>query len=190
MPGIGANFRACLSVLVVPAAWQPGRTSARRTTKMVAERMVRRLAAATVFGCAAALAASLTSAPGLALPSAGLATGPRPSSGPAKPGLMAGAGEELLHVSAVSASDAWAVGETQATPSRSVILHWNGTAWSKVAIPGPSVNGLVGVSASSADNAWLVGVHCSDQCATQTTLILHWNGTAWARVPSPNPAGQ
>jgi hypothetical protein len=127
-------------------------------------------------------AAALSCAVVLA-PSAVLAvTGPTSTADP---------GEQLLSVTAISASNAWAVGETNSTPSRSVVLHWNGRAWSKVAIPVSSYSGVIGMSAVSADNAWLVGNHCPDQCTKpETTLILHWNGAAWSPVASPNPAGK
>jgi hypothetical protein len=167
--------------------------------------------AAVAMSCAAVLAPSTvlaatgpTSTPGSPAASPGIgtvtarvgsladaaATTPRPKF-PAKLGLTADPGEQLLSVTAISASNAWAVGETVTTPIRSVVLHWNGRAWSTVAIPNPSVNGVVGVSAVSAHNAWLVGGQCPDQCAKpETTLILHWNGAAWSQVASPNPAGK
>lgn len=153
---------------------------------MVAERMARWLAAATVFGCAVALAASLTSAPGLALASDSLTAGPRPSSGPARPGLIAG--EELLHVSTTSASNAWAAGETQTTPSRPVILHWNGTAWKRVPSPNPAgqFNYLSAVSASSPGDAWTVGSTCTISTGTCAPLLLHWNGTRWSTSALPS----
>jgi hypothetical protein len=123
-------------------------------------------------------------------PADGAAATARPEF-PAKPGLTADPGEQLLSVTGSSASNAWAVGETVTTPSRSVVLHWNGRAWSKVTIPDPSVNSVVGASAVSAGNAWLVGNQCPDQCTKpETTLILHWNGAAWSHVASPNPAGK
>jgi hypothetical protein len=94
---------------------------------------------------------------------------------------------ELFGVSAVSGSDAWAVGDYYDTTTQAydtLLLHWNGTAWSKVKGPNPSSvdNELTGVSAVSGSDAWAVG-ESSDK-----TLILHWNGTAWSQVKSPNPS--
>jgi hypothetical protein len=98
----------------------------------------------------------------------------------------------LFSVSAISARDAWAVGfDSQPVGSGSeisatLILRWNGHAWSRIPSPNPSkdLNELDGVSAVSAKSAWAVGY---DQTGTggYEPLILHWNGTAWSRVPSP-----
>jgi len=101
---------------------------------------------------------------------------------------------ELEAVSAVSGSDAWAVGDywnRTGTASETLILHWNGTAWSQVKSPNPSqvsagagANGLSGVSARSGSDAWAIGGY--DSNGRPATLILHWDGTAWTQVPSPN----
>ena len=87
-------------------------------------------------------------------------------------------------VAATSVRNAWAVGGG----SRTVILHWNGTAWKRV--PSPSLaGGLGGVAVISAGDAWAVGYTGMGPltCRRCTTLILHWNGTTWKRVPSPEP---
>src|SRR5262249_47180286 len=74
----------------------------------------------------------------------------------------------------------------------SLILHWNGTAWSQVASPNPGSGGfdpLTGVSADSATDAWAAGLYCTtSSCGIRKTLFLHWNGTAWSKAASPNPA--
>jgi hypothetical protein len=100
-------------------------------------------------------------------------------------------GGGLTAVTAVSRTDAWAVGCTGsgcavngAPGQRTMILHWNGTAWKRVPSPnpaGPSDNNfLFGVAATSSTNAWAVGYYT--QGGDQHALILHWNGTAWRRV--------
>jgi hypothetical protein len=86
-------------------------------------------------------------------------------------------------VSAVSGTDAWAVGDSQPNagsgPLRTLILHWDGTAWSQVSSPGAGpANVLNGVSADSATDAWAVGYYISK--SVRYALILHWNGTAWS----------
>jgi hypothetical protein len=89
----------------------------------------------------------------------------------------------------VSANDAWAVGAVNLT-GKTVIMHWNGTAWSPAASPNPStsVNSLAAVSADSRADAWAVGSFTS---ATQRGLglIVHWNGRAWHVVKAANPGG-
>ena len=109
----------------------------------------------------------------------------------------ANGGLGLYGVTATSASNAWAVGYTEigAAGFKTLILHWNGKAWTQVPSPDPvtvtnggtlTANQLQSVAATSASNAWAVG-------STQTslhgsrTMILHWNGKVWAAVPSPNP---
>ncbi len=100
--------------------------------------------------------------------------------------------DELWSTAATSASNAWAVGDYwNGTAKRTLILHWNGTRWTKVASPNAggaaSANFLDGVVATSASNVWAIGGY-DNGTATQT-LILHWNGTRWTKVASPNPGG-
>ena len=80
----------------------------------------------------------------------------------------------LFGVTAVSSSDAWAVGEA------GLIEHWNGSSW-KVA-RSPSASRLYGVTAVSSSDAWAVGT------AGSKTRIEHWNGSSWRVVPSPSPS--
>ena len=88
----------------------------------------------------------------------------------------------LTGVAASSARNAWAVGQViKVGFSKSLILHWNGRAWHRVASPAPAGAfsvGLFEVAATSARNAWAVG-----QINLRKSLILHWNGTAWKQVP-------
>jgi hypothetical protein len=98
-------------------------------------------------------------------------------------------------VSTVSASNAWAVRDyvnssTKATDT--VILHWNGVAWSRVKSPNPSptANNLYGVSAVSASNAWAAGAYYNPATKATDTLLLRWNGTVWSRVNSPSPSSR
>jgi hypothetical protein len=105
----------------------------------------------------------------------------------------------LYGVSADSPTDAWAVGN-YVNPANSVhetlVLHWNGTRWSKVASPNPGGTGpasydgnyLSGVSARSPTDAWAVGYYTP--YASEKTLVLHWNGLKWSQVASPNFGGQ
>jgi hypothetical protein len=95
--------------------------------------------------------------------------------------------DQLTSVAAVSASNVWAVGYTEnrdGSNSRTLIVHWNGTAWTQVPSPSPAGSQLLGVAFTSADDAWAVGY--TDSSGVDTgALILHWNGTAWTQVPSP-----
>jgi hypothetical protein len=99
----------------------------------------------------------------------------------------------LNAMSAISPSDAWAVGGTFAGapgPAASLIERWDGTTWRLVDNPGPG--NLYGVTAVSANDAWAVGRQGGNydpqsQQYVYTTLIMHWNGTQWSVVPSPSP---
>jgi hypothetical protein len=98
----------------------------------------------------------------------------------------------LFGVSTLTPTDAWAVGESLATRPgvvRTLVLRWNGKAWTQVASPDPgsSFSVLDGVSAVSACDAWAVGNYSSNKGDTASTLILRWNGKDWTRVPSPSP---
>jgi hypothetical protein len=108
------------------------------------------------------------------------------------PSPNAGSGDNRLSgVTAVSASDAWAVGSFQPTGggSKTLIQHWDGTVWTIVPSPnagGPST--LAAIDALSANDAWAVGNFVADPFSEggHRTLTEHWNGSAWELVPSPN----
>ena len=108
------------------------------------------------------------------------------------PAPSGGTGTQLTGVSAVSATDAWAVGNY--TPSSggnaTLLLHWNGTAWKQVTIPTPdgaTNTRLFAVSADSATDAWAAGQYENSSRMT-LPLLLHWNGSGWKQVTSPAPS--
>jgi hypothetical protein len=106
-----------------------------------------------------------------------------------------GMDDSLSAVAATSADNAWAVGnwsipeDAGGGPGHTVIVHWDGTAWTHVPSPNPGSDSyLAGVAATSPANAWAVGRSANPKAANSAkTLILHWDGTAWTRVPSPSP---
>jgi hypothetical protein len=85
---------------------------------------------------------------------------------------------DLNAVTAVSATDVWAVGGTVSRrgQSRTLIEHWDGSAWHIV--PNSVRGALYGVAAGAAGNVWAVG---------HGSLTEHWDGTRWRVVPSPSP---
>ncbi|HEY6541346.1 MAG TPA: hypothetical protein VIZ18_10430 [Ktedonobacteraceae bacterium] len=99
----------------------------------------------------------------------------------------------LYGVTAISASNVWAVGfdAGNSGATQTLVEHWNGTSWSAVTSPSPASinNELFSVAAVSASNIWAVGFATinSGQTPTDETLIEHWNGTAWSVVKSPSP---
>jgi len=91
----------------------------------------------------------------------------------------------LRGISAVSTSDAWAVGSAGGPSNQPLIVHWDGTSWSQVTSPAAPFGNLYGVSMVSATDGWAVGT-C--HCKTGGILILHWNGTSWTRLPAIAPS--
>lgn len=82
-------------------------------------------------------------------------------------------------VSAVSASDVWAVGTYDDASFNGVGLfeHWDGNAWSVVAGPGAGGAQLMtGVSALTAGSVWAGGWQFG---AAELAVTEHWNGTRW-----------
>jgi len=104
-----------------------------------------------------------------------------------------GSGNNVLNsVRAASASSIWAVGSaSDGTSSKTLIEHWDGTAWQTVPSPSPgsSFNVLNGVRVVSASDAWAVGVYGDGNGTHRQTLVLHWNGATWTQVASPGPGG-
>jgi hypothetical protein len=100
-----------------------------------------------------------------------------------------GVGQGLYAVTAISASEAWAVGDVynQAVGDQQTLTqHWDGVRWRTV--PSPSVrsayNHLTGVSGSSSDDVWAVGYTIDDRTYAWQALILHWDGLRWSIVPN------
>ena len=137
---------------------------------------------ATLVIAASAAPVLALAAPGATAARARAAAGPNPSS----------TANTLRGVSAVSGSDAWAVGNYTNNTTGAIdtlILHWDGTAWAQVPAPSPSSteNVLLGVSAVSGSDAWAAGYYINNTSGVRNTLVLHWDGTAWAQVPAPSP---
>ena len=110
------------------------------------------------------------------------ANGSRPVPNSSMPG-----NNYLYAVTAVSASDVWAVGMfTSTTGDQPLIENWNGLTWSLVpgAIPSSSTaNQLLGVAAISAGNVVGVGSYSN---GNNLTLAEQWNGTQWSVVATGN----
>lgn len=96
-----------------------------------------------------------------------------------------GGGIYLRAVTAVSATDIWAVGD-QENPEigeggtdYSVTEHWDGTAWTVVGLALQNST-LGGVTATGPANAWAVD-------ATGLMQTQHWDGATWSLFSTPNP---
>jgi hypothetical protein len=109
---------------------------------------------------------------------------------PAPPGM----GSWLSAVFARSASDVWAVGGywDEREIGRTLVMHWDGSAWSIMPSPNPpsmvSQDGarLVDVVALGPDDVWAVGsVVVADATPSESPLMMHWDGiTGGARCSS------
>jgi hypothetical protein len=96
---------------------------------------------------------------------------------------------DLWGVTALSATNAWAVGNENigVFRFRPLVEHWTGTAWQLVRVPSPPLTwvgaSLGGVTATSPRNIWAVGDYAVGK--RFQPLIEHFNGTRWALVPAP-----
>lgn len=114
--------------------------------------------------------------------------------GPADAATVTSASGTMYGVSALSATNAWAVGckpnasSGAACPGTgaNASYHWNGTSWNAVSVPQPSTptgaddGHLLGVKAVSSTNVWAVG-----RTDTDGAEITQWNGTKWSLVSVP-----
>jgi hypothetical protein len=130
----------------------------------------------TLAAAAAAVAALLAAAGAGPALAAGWTVVPTPPTGQA--GFV-------TSISAPTATDAWAVGDSgTGSVTGAFTDHWNGTAWSQVPIPAFPCTGdrcyvhLFSVSASATD-AWALGAY-SPKPGYKTYFTLHWNGSAWS----------
>jgi hypothetical protein len=98
----------------------------------------------------------------------------------------------LTAVAASSTNNAWAVGYYfDGSAYRTLIEHWNGESWKRVASRNPGGSShtteLFGVAVISSGGAWAVGYYNTG--TSNRTLVEHWNGSSWTVQPSPNPLG-
>jgi len=92
----------------------------------------------------------------------------------------------LWGVAVLSPCNAWAVGDYD--PTQTLIVHWDGAAWTQVPSPNPGTDaGLRAVTPVSPSAMWAVGEYYDG--TTFRTLTVHWDGAAWTQVPSPNVSG-
>lgn len=101
-------------------------------------------------------------------------------------GIPTGGSTFLQGLTAISATDIWAVG--YAGFGSNVEMHWNGTRWSttNASFPTGGQETLRGVAAVSSTDIWAVGSYAPTTTAELQTLALHWDGSAWSKVTTAN----
>jgi hypothetical protein len=104
----------------------------------------------------------------------------------------------LSGVSAVSATDGWAVGTFSDSDALShpLVEYWNGSSFARVSAPEPAGKqaSLSGVDELSASDAWAVGTSAEGVAGDNNTddepLIEHWTGSKWVMAAGVSlPAG-
>ena len=77
------------------------------------------------------------------------------------------------------------------TADKTLIVHWDGSAWKQVTTPNPGgstqSNDLSSVAVTSATDAWAVGDY--DTGTGTRTLALHWDASAWTQATTPDLGG-
>lgn len=79
-----------------------------------------------------------------------------------------------------SATDCWAVGNINS--SRDLIVHYNGSTWSRDASAPTPTSNLLYVTCANANDCWAVG-------STSSGGIVHYDGTSWTTYATSLPSG-
>lgn len=97
---------------------------------------------------------------------------------------------DLTSVTATPSCGVWAAGDTGirygSDPSATLVVHWNGTSWTRV--PSPGLIGdtaFDGVAVASRCRPWAVGSYYPKGAPHGAPMIERWNGTAWTLAPRP-----
>jgi hypothetical protein len=101
------------------------------------------------------------------------------------PSPVIGASLALTALSAVSATDIWAVG-TLSSPSTQYpyVIRWNGSQWSHVIVPpAGTIQSVVDVVALSASDVWISAYKFT--LGNPAPVLLHYNGTGWTQSTPP-----
>ena len=103
------------------------------------------------------------------------------------------AGNRLVSVSCVSATDCMAVGTFRDTVVNTLTEHWDGKTWTVVPSPDRMPTGentLTSVSCAAPNNCFAVGRFGPNPSynppTAYKTLVMRWDGSQWKNMPSPN----
>lgn len=120
---------------------------------------------------------------------------------------VSGMSSALSSVTAISATDIWAVGQIAKQSSGSgfaaqtLVEHWDGQNWRIIPsknLVRQGMNTLASITAVAADDIWAVGTAETMQTSSQPgqphlrtqELIEHWDGQNWQIVPAPQPGAE
>ena len=99
--------------------------------------------------------------------------------------VEAGSDGAIWGMSAVSATDVWAVGNFG---PQTLALHWDGVEWKRVVTPNPGDgkgnNVLNAVAAVSPSEVWAVGSYSDG--GKDRALAMKWDGMGWKQAPAPS----
>jgi len=91
----------------------------------------------------------------------------------------------LTGVDVRTASDVWAVGYyNNGSADLPLALHWDGSAWTSITVPGAGL--LRKVKALAPGNVWAAGSYYNASSQHYRTLVVHFNGTKWTTAASAN----
>lgn len=93
-------------------------------------------------------------------------------------------GADLYGIQMLSATDGWAVGWNVATDGQAVVLHFNGSQWTRMETR-KRVEWLHAVSMASPRDGWIVGGFTG---AHGSNLMLHFDGARLTTVQVPTVA--
>ena len=89
-------------------------------------------------------------------------------------------------VSAVSASDIWAISYRPA--GGQALMHWDGRSWRLLPIPKParippkSTEYVGGLTAAGPDSVWLTRDIQTGSQGARSLYLMHWDGRSWHRI--------
>jgi hypothetical protein len=108
-----------------------------------------------------------------------------------KPNPSGSTSSTLYGVACPTTTSCFAAGDWFKSPvTKTLVEHWNGSAWGIQASPNPAGSTYAsfsgGISCPGPNNCFAAGISSANTGGTKG-LIAHWNGSVWAGQPSVNP---